>query len=230
LAPGVTDLLVGRIEHTVHPTGDQIAALDELNSASLGAADVVKASCSVDVPLTPVGRLDAMEKRFNAMIHAAQMVRTPLEKFYNSLTDEQRHRFDAMGGSTREARRSGPTSEFASLCNQQSGSFTQLPLQRVEQTIQPTQQQQGPLNDLKTASSKAASELEASCPTKAIQTPTDRLDAMTKRLEAMVQAVKIVRPALDTFYASLSDEQKARFNVMGQPQGQPEAQVQGRAG
>jgi LTXXQ motif family protein len=46
----------------------------------------------------------------------------------------------------------------------------------------------------------------------------------------MIQAVKIVRPALDTFYASLSDEQKARFNVMGQPQGQPESQAQGRAG
>jgi hypothetical protein len=77
-----------------------------------------------------------MEKRFNGM-------RTPLENFYKSLTDEQRHRFDAMGGSTRKARRAGPTNELASLCNEQSESFTQLPLQRIDQTIQPTQQQQG---------------------------------------------------------------------------------------
>jgi hypothetical protein len=31
----------------------------------------------------------------------------------------------------------------------------------------------------------------------------------------MVQAVKNLRPKLATFYASLSDEQKARFNTMG---------------
>jgi hypothetical protein len=32
----------------------------------------------------------------------------------------------------------------------------------------------------------------------------------------MVQAVKTLRPMLATFYASLSDEQKAQFNNMGQ--------------
>jgi hypothetical protein len=41
----------------------------------------------------------------------------------------------------------------------------------------------------------------------------------------MIQAVNIVRPALESFYASLSDEQKARFNVMGQPQGQTTSQA-----
>jgi LTXXQ motif family protein len=236
LAPGVTDLPVDRIEHTVHPTGDQVAALDDLKSASSRATDVLKASCPEEAPLTPVGRLDAVEKRFSSMIEAVQVVRTPLENFYNSLTDEQRRRFNAMGAptsrrpSTSKARGSASGNDLAALCNQQVGGFTQLPLQRIEQTIRPTQQQQGPLNDLKTASSKAASELEASCPTQAPQAPTDRLDAVTKRLDAMIQAVKIVRPALDTFYVSLSDEQKARFNAMGQPQGQPESQAQGRAG
>jgi hypothetical protein len=32
------------------------------------------------------------------------------------------------------------------------------------------------------------------------------------RLDAMVQAAKDVRPALSAFYATLSNEQKARFN------------------
>ena len=31
----------------------------------------------------------------------------------------------------------------------------------------------------------------------------------------MLQAVKTLRPALDDFYASLDDDQKARFNTMG---------------
>ena len=42
-----------------------------------------------------------------------------------------------------------------------------------------------------------------------------RLDDMTARLDAMVQAVKSLHPTLATFYASLSDEQKAQFNNMG---------------
>jgi hypothetical protein len=44
------------------------------------------------------------------------------------------------------------------------------------------------------------------------------LDTVEARLEAMDQAVKAIRPALDTFYTSLTDEQKARFNMMGQSQ------------
>jgi hypothetical protein len=218
LAPGITDLPVDRIEQKVHPTGDQIAALDALKTASSRASEVLKASCPDEVPLTPASRLDAMQKRLNAMIQAVEIVRTPLENFYNSLADEQRQRFAAMGESTPGARRSGPNGPnngLATLCNQQAGSFTQLPLQRIEQTIQPTQEQQRALDDLKTASSKAATELEAPCPTSAPQAPADRLDAITKRLDAMIQAVNIVRPPLQTFYASLSDEQKARFNAMG---------------
>ena len=42
-----------------------------------------------------------------------------------------------------------------------------------------------------------------------------RADEMHNRLGAMVQAVKNLRPTLGTFYASLSDEQKAQFNTMG---------------
>jgi ribosomal protein L20A (L18A) len=46
-------------------------------------------------------------------------------------------------------------------------------------------------------------------------TPPGRLDAMEKRLRAMVNAAKTVRPALEGFYASLTSEQKARFNRIG---------------
>ena len=31
----------------------------------------------------------------------------------------------------------------------------------------------------------------------------------------MLQAVQTIRPALDDFYGSLSDDQKARFNTIG---------------
>jgi hypothetical protein len=39
---------------------------------------------------------------------------------------------------------------------------------------------------------------------------------MQHRLEAMLTAAKLVEPALDAFYATLSSEQKARFNTLQQ--------------
>ena len=42
---------------------------------------------------------------------------------------------------------------------------------------------------------------------------------MESRLEVMLAAVKIVRPALNGFYQSLSDEQKARFNAVAPTDG-----------
>lgn len=59
------------------------------------------------------------------------------------------------------------------------------------------------------------------------ESPTTRLDAMNNRLDAMVQAVKTLRPTLGTFYASLSDEQKAQFNSMGQQNATPQENATG---
>jgi hypothetical protein len=45
---------------------------------------------------------------------------------------------------------------------------------------------------------------------------------MSARLDAMVHSVKGLRPTLSAFYASLSDEQKAQFNAMGQQDATPQ--------
>jgi hypothetical protein len=213
LAPGVTDLPIDRIRRAVHPTGDQTKALDDLESAASRASDVVKASCPSQVPLTPLERLDAVEKRLDAMIQAVQIVRTPLDSFYSLLTSAQKNRLSAMGTSAN--RHSSAASGLAALCDPRAGSFAQLPVGRIEQAIHPTQQQQGAFDALKAASASAAATLQASCPATMPETPVDRIDAVQKRLEAMVQAAKSVRPALDTFYAALTDDQKARFNLPG---------------
>ncbi|WP_349253787.1 Spy/CpxP family protein refolding chaperone [Bradyrhizobium sp. CB82] len=47
---------------------------------------------------------------------------------------------------------------------------------------------------------------------------------MTNRVSATLEAVKIVRPALEKFYGSLSDEQQARFNALGPNIGEPSQQ------
>jgi hypothetical protein len=213
LAPGVTDLPIDRIQQTLRPTGNQVAALNDLNTASSKAGDVVAASCPKEVPLTPIGRLDAAEQRLDATIKAVAIVHSPLEHFYESLSDEQRTRFNAMGRSSQAG-----GSDLASLCGQQSGSASNLPIQRIEQVIEPNgQQQQEAFNALKQASLDASKELQTSCPTQMPQTPVARLVAVDARLKAMVEAMKIVRPKLRQFYGTLSDEQKARFNTMGPP-------------
>jgi hypothetical protein len=190
-----------------------MAALNDLKAASSKATEVLKDSCPTEVPLTPVSRLDALDKRLSSMTQAVQIVQGPLQAFYDSLTDDQKQKFDAVGESSAKRETSnGP----ANLCSEKSENFTQLPLERIKRTLQPNQHQQAALYELNTASSKASSKLEESCPNELPQSPAERLDAVAKRLGAMSQAVDLVRPALKTFYASLTDEQKARFNVMGE--------------
>ena len=90
-------------------------------------------------------------------------------------------------------------------------------VQRIEQVVQPTAQQQSAFDDLQKAAQKAGDQLRSSCPTAAPKSPVARLDTVETRLGAMVDAIETVRPNLKNFYASLSDEQKARFNLMGPP-------------
>jgi hypothetical protein len=214
LAPGVTNLPIDQIRQTVHPTADQEAALDDLSAASSQASDIIKSSCPSSVPLTPIGRLDAAEQRLDATVKAIQIVRSPLERFYVALNDEQRQRFDAMNGSTRGAPSSG---NMVAACSQGAGSFIDLPVQRIKQVVQPTAQQQSAFNDLKNAAQKAGDRLQSSCPTAVPKSPVARVDTVQTRLTAMTDAIKSVRPDLQNFYASLSDEQKAKFNTMGPP-------------
>jgi len=220
LAPGVTDLPIDRIEATLRLTEEQLRALDALKAASSQASVVLKSSCASEVPQTPLGRLDAVQKRIDGMNEALAIVRKPLDNFYNSLNDEQRQRFATLAPtSTARTNRRGFASgnDLAGLCSRRGEGFTQLPAQRVEEIVKPTQAQRDALDRLKSASMEAANQLQASCPAQMPQTPLDRFDAVGTRLNAMENAIKMVRPALASFYDSLTDEQKARFNTLGPP-------------
>jgi LTXXQ motif family protein len=227
LAPGVTNLPINQIRQTVHPTADQEAALDDLNAASSQAGDIIKSSCPSSVPLTPIGRLDAAEQRLEATIKAIQVVRSPLEKFYQALSDEQRQRFNAMNGSSESAPSAG---NMVAACSQQGGNFIDLPVQRIEQVVQPTAQQQTAFSDLKKAAQRAGDQLQSSCPTSVPKSPVERVDTIGTRLTAMADAIKSVRPDLQNFYASLNDEQKAKFNTMGPPPKATSSPQQGQSG
>ena len=223
-APGVTSFPINRIQREVQPIGDQLAAFEDLKAALSKADEMIRASCSNEVPLTPVKRLEVVQARLNTMADVVRRtVKVPLREFYNSLTATQRQRFDAMRGevATRGLRaRTASGNSLAALCSERAVAFSQVPAQRIEETIRPTGQQRGAFDALKTASATAAGGLRSSCPAQMPTNIMDRLDVVDARLAAMLSAVEIVRPPLEVFYASLTDEQKARFNSLGGPQRQ----------
>ena len=107
----------------------------------------------------------------------------------------------------------------AESCGEPKSSLTQLPIERIEAVVHPAGKQQQALDRLSGATREAVKELQAACPDDLPLTPVGRLEAMEKRLEAMLQAARHVQPALDEFYATLSSEQKARFNTLQQTAG-----------
>ena len=87
-----------RIAELVKPTDAQRASLDEFKAASKKAAETMRATCATDVPTTMVGRMEAMEKRLEAMLGAVKTVRPAFEAFYATLSDEQKAGLNVRSG------------------------------------------------------------------------------------------------------------------------------------
>jgi hypothetical protein len=204
----VASLPIDRISAAVSPDEAQRAALDSLANASVQAAQTIKTACPSDVAFTPTGRLDAMATRVQAMVQAVAQIRPPLDAFYGSLSDEQKARFNAIG---QNQRADNPRSPLAA-CGPNAAAIPTWPQAQIEKALAPSDGQRGLLDKLKEANAQAADTLKASCPTEPPASPPARLAAMAARLDAMLQAVQLVRQALNDFYGSLTDEQKAQFN------------------
>ena len=216
---GVTAWPFTDIERKVGLNAEQLELLGDVRKASQDAAAVFKASCPPEnaFPLTPPGRLAAMTARLEATLQAVQTVRPAMESFYASLSDEQKERFNQLGPkNTATGAEASVASQAAETCKQPKQGLANLPIEKIEDAVNPTDAQETELNKLQDATTKAVSIMQAACPDETPITPTGRLDAMEKRLQAMIDAANTVKPALENFYASLTSEQKARFNRIGQ--------------
>ncbi len=71
--------------------------MQNLTSAASQAADTFKAACPNDVPPTPPARLVAVGQRLSAMLRGVETMQPALADFYNSLSDDQKARFNSMG-------------------------------------------------------------------------------------------------------------------------------------
>lgn len=206
-----------RIENAIRLDPAQEKLLDHLKTAAAEAAEAFKAACPTDIPMTPTGRLQVMIERLEATLEAIRIVRPPLEAFYNSLDDEQKARFNLLGPEVGRAStgRQTQAQDEASRCGEPKPGLIDLPIGRIEEVVRPQGSQEKALDELRGATVSAVDMLQSACPDVTPQTPVGRLEAMESRLKAMVDAARTVQPALQTFYASLSGEQKARFNTLG---------------
>jgi hypothetical protein len=214
-ASSLTDWPIEQIVQAVEPTDAQSAALEILRTATAKALDVLKTACPNDLPSTPIGRIAAMQKRLGVMLLAVRTVRPALDAFYQTLSDEQKARFNAI--SPEEAAQSNQR-DLSQACNARTSGIASLPIDRIEQTVQPNDLQRVALTGLREALSESINLLTSKCPTYRALTPVGRAEAMEQRLDAMSRAVRTLQPALDRFYATLTDEQKERFNRLAPAQ------------
>jgi hypothetical protein len=211
----IAGLPIDLIQAAIEPIETQRAALDDLANASVAAAQSIKAACPTKISLTAPARLASMQQRIEAMIAAVATVQPPLEKFYGLLNDEQKARLNALAEDQRRstgARRGNRP--LAQSCAAQPVGM-QWPAAEIDARLHPTDTQRASLVALQDASAKAADMLKTSCQPDDAVTPPARLAAVGKRLDTMLQGVKAVRSALDDFYATLNDEQKAQFEAIG---------------
>jgi hypothetical protein len=222
---GITAWPFADIERKVGLNDEQKALLGDVRKAADDAAATFKASCPAEntFPLTPPGRLTAMTARLQGTLDAVKIVRPPLETFYASLSDEQKERFNALGPKSatnkqaaNNAETTGAMPQDAKSCTEAKPGLANLPIEKIADVVKPTAAQQDTLKQLQDATAKAVSVLQAACPEDVPITPPGRLAAMETRLQAMVDAANTVKPALEGFYASLTNEQKARFDRISQ--------------
>jgi hypothetical protein len=209
---GVTDFSIQKIAEQVNPDDKQQALLNDLKSATIEAVKVLQAACPTELPTTPTGRIATMRTRVDAMLKAVQIVRPALDKFYGSLSDEQRERFNALDQGQQTA--STQPAELDRLCKRQNAGGHNLPIDRIERTLQLNADQDAALKELDQTTAKAADLMQSNCQPAQTLTPTGRLAAMEGRLSAMSEALQMTETALNKFYGSLTDEQKARFDRM----------------
>ena len=209
---GVAAWPFDKIAEAVRPSAEQQSLLQQMELAAGQAADRLKQACPENLPMTPGGRLQAMTLRLQGTLDAVKLVRPPLEKFYESLSDEQKARFNELGPEIGRNEKRTATSQQPGDCGGEKSGLSALAIDRIEDIVQPTDAQLSALDKLSQALGKAVETLKTACPTTVATTPVGRLETMQQRLEAMIEAANTVRPALDDFYASLSNEQKAKFN------------------
>jgi LTXXQ motif family protein len=93
--PTTIDWSLEQISLSVEPTDAQRDAMSTVKTAFRNAASELDATCPSSLPPDPLARLQAIEARLDATWRAVLAIQSALATFENTLSDEQRVRFDA---------------------------------------------------------------------------------------------------------------------------------------
>src|SRR5262249_23692252 len=145
----------------VNPNQDQQALLDDLKAASVKAVEILQNACPTELPSTPTGRLAAMRTRVDAMLEAVHTLRPALDKFYQSLNDEQGELFMSVVQGDKPARPQG--ADIDRLCKGQEIAKSGLPIDKIERTLRLNPDQEAGLKELDQATADSAKILQVQC-------------------------------------------------------------------
>jgi len=200
-----------RIDETIRLSADQQQGLKELRVVVRAAIDGEAAACRGDLPATQPQRLRAMIDGLWAMRYAEFRIRPAIETFYGSLTDEQKAQL-AEAPQTVGSNEAAPPATPAAVCSEAMAPDAN-PFGPIQRALRPTDEQRKNLQMLYGASMEMAQFLTSTCPTEAPATPTERLGAASDRVMSLLHAAMGIEPMFGAFYASLSDDQRRRFNM-----------------
>ena len=203
-------LPIEQIRQTMRSSEEQRAMLDDLANASAAAAQTIRASCPAEVASTPSARLAAMKARLEAMKSAIARIRTPFERFHESLDDDQKAELAALNNQRAPF---APKVPAAQSCTPPEA--LPWPGGELASRLHLNEAQREDLDTLGRMSALAQNTLNFDCQPDESMSAPDRLATADTRIDAMLDAIKQVAPALDDFYATLSDEQKAQFEAIG---------------
>jgi hypothetical protein len=191
-----------QIEKRVAPTAEQRAAFDALQAAMIKAEQRIYSGCWQPYPSqSPPERLKTIADKLWALRQAMLMLRTPLEQVLGTLSDAQKAKLDGKG-------------PLKITCPDPSINEASWTGERVEEVLQLNDEQRASLEALRLVSIHLGQSIGASCPSQPFATPLQRLDAIGDRLNTMLYGAMIVSRSFNNFYASLNDEQKARFRTL----------------
>jgi hypothetical protein len=189
---------------------EQREALDDLANGAVEAAQTIRAACPTEAASTPSARLAAMRQRLEAMKSAIARVRTPFEKLYELLDDDQKAQLASFADQRAPFAPKVPAAQSCTPPEQ-----LQWPVEEIVAKLHLNDAQRQDLAALQRMNAYARNTLNFACQPDEKLTAPDRLATADTRLDAMLDAIKLVKPALDDFYGSLSDEQKTQFDIIG---------------
>jgi len=205
--------IVERLRAEIGPNAEQMERLQRLGGAISAAAGYLAKSCPTQIPQQPTARLQLMDSQIQVLTMAVDIIHQPLQEFEQSLTDQQRARFSGEPA-VRKGRTSARSDQTEIRSCGASAAAIDWSIGEIDKSVQPSEQQRPALTDVREVFGKAASDLQAHCPTSMPRSAVARLETIESRLDATWRAVLSIQVALQDFETKLTDEQKNRLQAM----------------